>query len=121
MAEHVLDWLGAYLDGELAGQRLKLVEDHLAACPECQAELSALSHLSEMAFALEHGISRDMPCREGESRIASPFSPFPMIRRRLTYDWKRKMLPGIVPNLLSSLSSFRNSSSPIRLRSAMNS
>ena len=48
MAEHVVEWLNAYLDGELAGRRLEHVETHLTACQECQAELSALRRLSQV-------------------------------------------------------------------------
>ena len=46
MSEHVLDWLGAYRDGELHGDRLRSVEAHLRACPACLAELDALQFLS---------------------------------------------------------------------------
>jgi anti-sigma factor RsiW len=46
MSEHVLDWIGAYHDGELHGDRLRRVEAHLRACPACQAELEALQNLA---------------------------------------------------------------------------
>lgn len=46
MSEHVLDWIGAYLDGELSGDRLSQVTTHLHGCAACQAELAALSALS---------------------------------------------------------------------------
>ena len=46
MSEHVLDWLGAYLDGELRGDRQRQVEAHLAACAGCRSELQALRALS---------------------------------------------------------------------------
>ncbi|MEP7358135.1 MAG: zf-HC2 domain-containing protein [Anaerolineales bacterium] len=46
MSEHVLDWIGAYYDGELHGDRLRRVEAHLHACAACQAELAALQGLS---------------------------------------------------------------------------
>lgn len=46
MAEHITTWLGAYHDGELRGARLKQVEEHLAACEACQAELAAMRSLS---------------------------------------------------------------------------
>jgi anti-sigma factor RsiW len=48
MAEHVLEWLNAYLDGELSGWRRERVENHLAGCPACQAELAALRRLSQV-------------------------------------------------------------------------
>jgi anti-sigma factor RsiW len=42
----VLDWLGAYHDGELHGDRLRSVQAHLGACAICQAELAALQRLA---------------------------------------------------------------------------
>ena len=47
MAEHVLEWLNAYLDHELNGRRREQVEKHLVDCPACQAELAALRRLSQ--------------------------------------------------------------------------
>lgn len=44
--EHVTAWIGAFYDGELAGDLLRKVEDHLSGCPACQAELEALGALS---------------------------------------------------------------------------
>jgi len=46
MIEHVTDLLGAYLDGELHNLRLRQVEDHLAKCAACRAELEELRGLS---------------------------------------------------------------------------
>ncbi len=46
MSEHVLDWIGAYHDGELHGDRLRHVEAHLRTCAACQAELAALQNLA---------------------------------------------------------------------------
>jgi anti-sigma factor RsiW len=46
MPEHVSQWLGAYLDEQLKGARLRQVEAHLAECPACQDELQALRKLS---------------------------------------------------------------------------
>ncbi len=46
--KHVSLWLHAYHDGELHGRRLEKVEAHLAACPECQAELAELGSLSAL-------------------------------------------------------------------------
>lgn len=48
MVEHVNEWLGAYLDGELHGWRLQQVENHLAECQECSAELAELRSLSNL-------------------------------------------------------------------------
>ena len=46
MSNHVIEWLNAYLDGELKGNRLQQVEEHLAACEVCQNELDSLQSLS---------------------------------------------------------------------------
>ena len=46
MSEHVVDWIGAYRDGELHGDRLRRVEAHLGTCAACQAELAALQNLA---------------------------------------------------------------------------
>jgi hypothetical protein len=46
MSNHVTEWLNAYFDGELTGKRLHQVEDHLAECEACQAELDSLQGLS---------------------------------------------------------------------------
>ena len=48
MIEHVTDLLGAYLDGELHGLRLRQVEDHLAKCAACRKELAELRGLSTL-------------------------------------------------------------------------
>lgn len=46
MSDHILDLLGAYLDGELRDRKLIKVETHLAECPICQEEYTALQTLS---------------------------------------------------------------------------
>jgi predicted anti-sigma-YlaC factor YlaD len=46
MSNHVTECLNAYLDGELHGRYLQLVEVHLAECQVCQAELESLGRLS---------------------------------------------------------------------------
>lgn len=48
MPEHVTEWLNAFLDGELHGPRLKQVQEHLAGCAICQADLEDLQKLSQM-------------------------------------------------------------------------
>jgi anti-sigma factor RsiW len=48
MSNHVREWLNAYLDGELQGGRLRHVEDHLAECEACRAELESLQSLSAL-------------------------------------------------------------------------
>lgn len=48
MSNHVSEWLNAYHDGELRGNRLRSVEAHLAECELCQAELDSLVDLSDL-------------------------------------------------------------------------
>jgi predicted anti-sigma-YlaC factor YlaD len=48
MSKHVTELLNTYLDGELHGSRLHHVEDHLAECEACQAELDSLQGLSDL-------------------------------------------------------------------------
>jgi hypothetical protein len=45
------DWLGAYLDGELRGERAAWIEEHLAGCPDCRKELERLAALSALLHA----------------------------------------------------------------------
>jgi predicted anti-sigma-YlaC factor YlaD len=46
MSEHISEWLGAYLDGELSGNLLHRVETHLVECQACGEEYRALQQLS---------------------------------------------------------------------------
>jgi predicted anti-sigma-YlaC factor YlaD len=46
MSDHILELLGAYLDGELYGGQLHKVEAHLEECQNCQAEVQSLQTLS---------------------------------------------------------------------------
>lgn len=46
MSDHVLELLGAYLDGELYGRQLRKVEMHLEGCQTCRGELQSLQALS---------------------------------------------------------------------------
>ena len=46
MVEHVTEWLGPYLDGELHSLRLRQVETHLEKCAACRLELKSLRNLS---------------------------------------------------------------------------
>lgn len=48
MNGHVKPWIAAYHDGELRGRRLRQVEEHLAGCETCRAELNELQCLSAL-------------------------------------------------------------------------
>jgi len=54
--KHVTEWLNTYLDGELHGNRLHQVEEHLAECEACQAEFESLQGLS--------GLLQEIPAPE---------------------------------------------------------
>jgi anti-sigma factor RsiW len=48
MSDHVIEWLSAYIDGELKGGRLHQVKEHLAHCEACRAELESWQGLSAL-------------------------------------------------------------------------
>lgn len=52
-----LDLLSSYLDGELSGSARRAVEDHVAACPGCRAELERLRRV----VARLRGLEREAP------------------------------------------------------------
>ena len=65
MSEHITKWLNAYLDGELSGNLLLVVESHLVECQACREEYQSLQHLS--------GILQEAPLPEpiSPARFAS--------------------------------------------------
>lgn len=66
MSEHVLEWLGAYYDGELHGDQRRRVEAHLSACADCRAELEVLQGLSARLQ-----VSPPMPARTPSEQFVS--------------------------------------------------
>jgi len=56
MSNHITEWLNAYLDGELHGNRLQHVQEHLAECEACQVEFDSLQSLS--------GLLQEVPAAE---------------------------------------------------------
>jgi predicted anti-sigma-YlaC factor YlaD len=52
MSDHILELLGAYIDGELHGGQLRKVEAHLGECQACLEEYYALQALSETLRAV---------------------------------------------------------------------
>jgi hypothetical protein len=48
MSRHILEWLNAYLDGELKESQVQHVETHLVECESCRAELESLAGLSSL-------------------------------------------------------------------------
>jgi predicted anti-sigma-YlaC factor YlaD len=87
MTGHVTEWLGAYLDGELDGGRLRRVEAHLAQCPLCQGELDGLRALS--------AVLQESPAMETPERFVARVGlrlprhqERPPVERALELSWK---------------------------------
>jgi Putative zinc-finger len=67
--------LSSYLDDQLAGGSADIVRQHLAACPECDAKLGALSRMdAALTRALSHDPGEDVYLRL-EREIASALGP----------------------------------------------
>jgi hypothetical protein len=88
MSEHVLELIGAYLDGELRGGQLRTVETHLEECQPCQAEFRTLQALSA---TLQAAPLPDFPAPErfaAEVALLLPREPVkPASRKALELGW----------------------------------
>jgi predicted anti-sigma-YlaC factor YlaD len=84
MSDHILELLGAYLDGELHGRQLHNVEEHLTACESCRAELASLQALS--------GILQEAPAAEFPSADRFPSHVTLRLARRPVTPIQRKAL-----------------------------
>ena len=82
MSEHITQWLSAYLDGELHGERLRQVEAHLEGCPDCQAGLQSLRGLSDLLKAAPAPVGLT-PAERFTSQVLLrlPPRPAPPLRR----------------------------------------
>jgi anti-sigma factor RsiW len=88
MSDHILELLGAYLDGELHGRQLSKVETHLEECQICREEVQSLQALSATLRA------EPLPDSPGPERFAAevalrlPRTPVkPASRRALEFGW----------------------------------
>jgi predicted anti-sigma-YlaC factor YlaD len=70
MNPHMSEWLSAYYDGELHGERLRQVETHLASCTACRDELQALHRLSTVLWENPALHPVDAPGRFAERVLA---------------------------------------------------
>jgi anti-sigma factor RsiW len=88
MSDHILELLGAYLDGELHGGQLRKVETHLEECQICREELQSLQVLST---ALQAAPLPDFPVPErfaADVALRLPRTPVkPAGRRALELGW----------------------------------
>jgi hypothetical protein len=51
MSDHIIEWLGAYHDGELGASAARRIEAHLAECTACRAALDETRGLSDLLQA----------------------------------------------------------------------
>ena len=88
MSDHVLDLLGAYIDGELHGGQLRKVEAHLDECSSCMEEYYSLQALSAALYAAP---LPNFPTPErfaAEVALRLPRTPVkPMRNRALEIGW----------------------------------
>jgi hypothetical protein len=88
MSDHVLELLGAYLDGELHGAQLRKVITHLEECQVCQEEEQSLLTLSA---TLQGATRPDFPSPERFARdveLLLPRAPVePAGHKVLAFGW----------------------------------
>jgi len=80
MSEHIVQWLGAYLDGELGGNLLRRVETHLLDCPACLEEYESLQKLSDILRGDPHPVF--ISAAHFASRVTVQLPPQPGKSRR---------------------------------------
>ena len=79
--DQVMEWLGAYHDGELTGERAAWVEAHLPHCPECRRELEALRALTSLLHDGDDALPQFSP---GRLTTGLPAQSSPRANRLLT-------------------------------------
>lgn len=87
---HVVDWLEAYLDGELSPARRQAVEAHLAGCAECQLQRDELRSLSALLQSWPRMSSSRPPRRflaELRRSAVGPPAPFGL-QQALGWAWR---------------------------------
>lgn len=83
MSNHVIEWLNAYLDGELKGRRLQQVEEHLAECEACQAELESLQGISNLLHEVPAGEFTSNETFVSQVNLLLPQRPAVSTRRKV--------------------------------------
>ena len=88
MSDHVLDLLGAYLDGELQGGGLRRVAAHLEECRSC---MDAFQDLQALSAALHEAPAPEFPAAErlaAEVILRIPRKQVkPVVERAIAFGW----------------------------------
>jgi predicted anti-sigma-YlaC factor YlaD len=118
MSDHITDQLNAYMDGELKGKKLHKVDDHLAVCETCRAELESLQGLSALLqeypapeFTSNERFVTQVNLLLSERRNAAPRSRILevgwwMIPVGLLAAWIFISTAGLISNMISAADTF---------------
>lgn len=104
--------LSAYLDGELPGARERELEEHLAACPGCRAELDGLAAVVERLRGLDRAAPPPVLGPAVARRVALEGRPRGLVARleaalaRLPVDPATLVTFGVVVALVAILALF---------------
>jgi len=83
MSNHVIEWLNAYFDSELKGRRFQQVEEHLAECEACQAELETLQGISSLLQEVPAGEFTANDTFVSQVNLLLPQRPVASTRRKV--------------------------------------
>jgi anti-sigma factor RsiW len=76
---HDRNAVAAYLDGELAAEQERSLQEHLRSCPDCAAEIAAMVSLRR---AMKPAASRFTPSAEFRRKVQSQIAPKESFRPR---------------------------------------
>jgi predicted anti-sigma-YlaC factor YlaD len=95
MDDHVTEWLGAHLDGELHRESQQRVKNHLLTCTACQEELASLQSLSDLLQEMP-AVENVKPTSQFVTQLLLylPPRPQPLSNRILRTVWN--LLPVIL-------------------------
>jgi anti-sigma factor RsiW len=82
ICDPIRDMLSSYIDDQLSADERKIVEDHLAGCPDCVQELAMLRQTVHLTQSLEeidlpHGFHASLQARlaQASAEAASETTP----------------------------------------------
>lgn len=86
---HIIPWLGAYYDGELADSLLEDIKAHLDSCAQCRSELAELDGLSKLLQSYPAAKSK-IHDEEFTRRVLEQLSPpaLTIWKRTLIVAWR---------------------------------